>query len=137
MPSKNIKIKSAVSKEASGSPEEKKEKVKKTAVRKTSLKPSKIALKPKKAKEVKIQKTLKGPLVKKTVPVSRKPKKEEPRSTLIPRLHPEARVITAKPEEFIPKPASITQEPKIAPDARKSVPLTAAHPPVEEKKLKR
>ncbi|MEK6567628.1 MAG: hypothetical protein AABZ27_02680, partial [Candidatus Omnitrophota bacterium] len=84
---------------------------------------------------MKIQKTLKGPLVKKTVPVSRKPKKEEPRSTLIPRLHPEARVITAKPEEFIPKPASITQEPKIAPDARKSVPLAVAHPPVEEKKV--
>ncbi|MDO8748712.1 MAG: translation initiation factor IF-2 [Candidatus Omnitrophota bacterium] len=135
MPSKNIKIKSVVPKEETARLEDKKDKTKKAAVKKTSLKPSKIALKPKKAKEVKIQKTLKGPLVKKTVPVSRKPKKEESGSTLIPRVRPEARVITAKPQEVIPKPAGITQESKITPEAQKSVPWTAAHPPVKEKKV--
>ena len=134
MPSKNIKIKSVVPKEETARLEDKKDKIKKAAVKKTSLKPSKAALKPKKVKEVKIEKTLKGPSVKKTVPVSRKPKKEESGSTLIPRVHPEARVIMAKPREVIPKPASIAQEPKIAPEARKSVPLTT-HPPVKEKKV--
>ena len=134
MPSKNIKIKSVVPKEETARLEDKKDKIKKAAVKKTSLKPSKAALKPKKVKEVKIKKTLKGPSVKKTVPVSRKPKKEEFGSTLIPHVRPEARVITAKPREVIPKPASIAQEPKIAPEARKSVPLTT-YPPVKEKKV--
>src|SRR3989338_2769809 len=134
MPSKNIKIKSMVPKEETARLEDKKEKIKKAAVKKTSLKPSKVALKPKKVKEVKIKKTLKGPSVKKTVPVSRKPKKEEFGSTLIPHVRPEARVITAKPREVIPKPASIAQEPKIAPEARKNVPLTT-YPPVKEKKV--
>src|SRR3989339_1031812 len=134
MPSKNIKIKSVVLKEETARLEDKKDKIKKAAVKKTSLKPSKAALKPKKVKEVKIKKTLKGPSVKKTVPVSRKPKKEEFGSTLIPHVRPEARVITAKPREVIPKPASIAQEPKIAPEARKNVPLTT-YPPVKEKKV--
>ena len=84
MPSKNIKIKSVVPKEKTVPPQVIKEKVNKIIVKKTKSESSKIALKPKKAKEVKIQKTLKGPSVKKTVPVSRKSKKKNPGLPLFP-----------------------------------------------------
>ena len=135
MPSKNIKIKSVVPKEKSAPAQVIKEKAKKIIIKKTKSESSKIALKPKKAKEVKPKKILKEPLVKKAALTSRKPKKEEANPVVVSRLlAKEAQVITTKPEEFIPKPANIVQEPKAAPAAQRSAPL-AASPLVKEKKV--